>query len=195
MTTTITAKEYRRLVLKGIPKRLPSPHRAILTVLDGEAVQFGALALTVIPPSLNNAFLNTKKGRIKSPAYREWIARAQRDLRRQAGWHVPGKISVRLLFRKGETRADLDNLIKPCLDLLVGAGRIADDRNVVEVCARFASDLKGVRIELEQAASVAARPAVPVGPSAGRVGEINQDDSSLRFAEDHGCKTRRGSAT
>lgn len=126
-------------------------HRVILTPLDGEAVERGALALTRVPPSLNNAFLNTKKGRTKTPAYRQWIASAQRDLRRQAGWHVPGKITVRLVFRKGETRADLDNLIKPVLDILVSAGRIADDRNVSKLEALFADDLKGVRVEIARA--------------------------------------------
>lgn len=130
-------------------KEANGSHRVIATPLDGNAAARGALELTRVPPSLNNAFLNTKKGRTKSPAYRQWIASAQRDLRRQSGWHVPGRIVVRLFFRKGETRADLDNLIKPCLDLLVSAGRIADDRNVVDVRALFGNDLKGVRIEIE----------------------------------------------
>lgn len=145
---TMTAAEYR----EGHWKSARGPHRMIATPLDGQPQDRGALSLTVVPPSLNNAFLNIKKGRTKSPAYRQWIASAQRDLRRQGGWHVPGRICVRLIFRKGETRADLDNLIKPCLDLLVSAGRIADDRNVAKLEATFADDLKGVRIEITRAA-------------------------------------------
>lgn len=151
MTATITAKEFRNLV-RSLPKPPRRIHRIIEKALDGEAVQCGALAISIIPPSLNNAFLNIKKGRTKSPAYRQWISSAQRDLRKQNGWHVPGRIAVKLIFRKGETRADLDNLIKPCLDLLVGAGRIADDRNVAKIEAVFADDLHGVRIEIARAA-------------------------------------------
>lgn len=149
MTATITAREFRQLIIKSVGRPKIRAHRVIETPLDGDPVEKGALSLITVPPSLNNAFLNTKKGRTKSPAYREWIGRSHKDLRRQDGWHVPGRIAIKITFRKGETRADLDNLIKPVLDLLVSAGRIADDRNVVDVRGLFADDLKGVRIEIE----------------------------------------------
>src|SRR6185312_10195564 len=106
MSETITAAEYQRLTNKSLPRPRTAAqiaaHRIILTPLDGEAVERGALELRTVPPSLNNAFLNIKKGRTKSPVYRQWIASAQRDLRKQSGWHVPGKIAVRLFIRKGE---------------------------------------------------------------------------------------------
>lgn len=145
MSETMTVEQYREA--RG-------SHRVIPTPLDGAAVASGALELRTVPPSLNNAFLNLRKGkgRTKSPIYRQWIACAQKDLRKQSGWHVPGKIAVRLFFRKGETRADLDNLIKPCLDILVSAGRIADDSNVMDVRALFTNEGRGVRIEIERAA-------------------------------------------
>lgn len=150
MTVTITAEEYR----KGFWKDAKGPHRIIPTPLDGEAVNGGALCLTTIPPSLNNAFINLPKGkgRTKSPEYRQWINGAQRDLRKQEGWHVPGHVAIKLAFRRGGTGADLDNLIKPCLDILVSTGRITDDRNVVKIEAQFSDDLKGVRIEIQRAA-------------------------------------------
>jgi Holliday junction resolvase RusA-like endonuclease len=141
-------------------KQARGPHRMIPRPLDGEAVKAGALALTNVPPSLNNIFFNLKKGRAKTPAYTAWLTLAHRDLRPQVGWHVPGAINVRLTFRRGETRADLDNLIKPCLDLLVAAGRIADDRNVCAVQAEFSDNLTGVRIEIR------AQP--PASPQADR---------------------------
>jgi Holliday junction resolvase RusA-like endonuclease len=132
MTEHMTAAEYR----KG------GAHRMILKPLDGEAVERGALWLTMVPPSLNNLFLNVnRKGRIKTAIYKDWLVRAQ------TGWHVPGKIRVRLTFNRADTRADLDNLQKPVLDLLVQAGRIADDRNVVELHAAFGA-VKGTLIEL-----------------------------------------------
>lgn len=127
-------------------------HRIILAPLDGAAVERGALWLTMTPPSLNNIFVNVKRrGRIKSDVYKGWLVRAHFQLRKQTGWHVPGKIRVRMTYSRAETRADLDNLQKPILDLLVQAGRIADDRNVVEIRAAF-GPVKGTLIELWTAA-------------------------------------------
>lgn len=129
-------------------------HRIIPTPLDGTAVECGALWLCSAPPSLNNLFVNVKKkGRVKSAVYRDWLGRQHLQLRKQSGWHVPGKARIRLTFNRAQTRADLDNLQKPVLDLLVQAGRIADDRNVIEIRAAF-GPVKGTLIEL-WAASVA----------------------------------------
>lgn len=140
---TITAAQYREI--KG------RAHRVILKPLDGEPVEFGALFLNTVPPSLNNMFVNGKKGRFKSPEYKAWQARACSQLRRQDGWHVPGPIRVRLVFARTQTKADCDNLIKPTLDLLMAAGRISDDSNVVEVRAAFEGAAVGTRIEIWKA--------------------------------------------
>jgi len=126
-------------------------HRAILTPLDGDAVEFGALSLPFTPPSLNNLFVNGKKGRFKSPEYRTWQTRACLALRKQSGWHVAGPINVRLTFNRRQTRADLDNMIKPTLDLLMAAGRISDDRNVRRLEAEFSSSIVGTLIEIRKA--------------------------------------------
>lgn len=129
-------------------------HRVIPTPLDGDAVEFGALSLPVTPPSLNNLFINAKKGRLKSPEYRAWQVRSVLHLRKQGGWHVPGSIHVRVTFNRSETRADLDNLVKPILDLLMAAGRISDDRNVRKIEAEFTTGIKGTRIEIRRASGV-----------------------------------------
>lgn len=126
-------------------------HRMIPTPLDGEPVEFGALELTMPPPSLNNLFVNGRKGRFKSPEYKEWQTRACLQIRRQSGWHVPGSVDIRLVFSRAQTRADLDNLIKPTLDLLMAAGRISDDRNVMSISAAFDSGKTGTRIEIRKA--------------------------------------------
>jgi Holliday junction resolvase RusA-like endonuclease len=128
-------------------------HRVIATPLDGEPVEFGALSLPVAPPSLNNLFVNGKKGRFKSPEYKAWQVRSMLHLRKQAGWHVPGAIEIKLAFNRHQTRADLDNLIKPTLDLLMAAGRISDDRNVRRIEAAFLPDAIGTRIEIRRAAA------------------------------------------
>lgn len=128
-------------------------HRIIPKPLDGDPVPFGALELCGAPPSLNHMFVNAKrKGRIKSREYAAWQIRSCLQLRRQPAWHVPGKVRIRLTFARQDTRADLDNLIKPILDLLMASGRIADDRNVVELAAAFQAGVTGTRIEISDAA-------------------------------------------
>lgn len=128
-------------------------HRVIPNPLDGDPVDCGALHLSCAPPSLNNLFINAKrKGRIKSPDYRAWQTTALLQLRRQFSWHVPGAVSIKLTFDRSQTRADLDNLIKPTLDLLMAAGRISDDRNVAAISAEFVKGARGTRIEIRRAA-------------------------------------------
>lgn len=123
-------------------------HRMAPRPLDGEAVDRGALCLCTVPPSLNTIFFNVKrKGRVKTPEYSEWLTKCHFELRRQGGWHVPGHVRVRLSYCRSQTKADLDNLAKPVLDLLVQAGRIQDDRNVVELHAAY-GQTKGTVIEI-----------------------------------------------
>lgn len=136
------------------PSYRKGAHRVIPKPLDGEAVEFGALSLPFAPPSLNNIFVNGRKGRFKSADYKAWQTRACLHLRRQSGWHVPGAIRIRVAFNERDTRADLDNLIKPILDLLMAAGRISDDRNVRKLEAEFTTGIKGTRIEIRRASGV-----------------------------------------
>ena len=138
--TFLSSEKYRTRV-----------HRVIAKPLDGEAVAFGALVLHGTPPSLNNIFVNGKKGRFKSSGYKTWQVRACMQLRRQSGWHVPGRVEIKLAFNRSETRCDIDNLIKPVLDILMASGRIADDRNVMKVEAAFEKGVTGTRIEIRSA--------------------------------------------
>lgn len=138
MISTLTAAQYRAL-----PKR--KAHRVIATPLDGKARESGQLALSEVPPSLNNAFVNGVRGRYKSARYRKWGLRASIEFRHQPSWHVPGPVALTFTFSRPETRADLDNLQKGTIDALVCDGRISDDRNVVDIHARF-GDVRGVLI-------------------------------------------------
>lgn len=132
------------------PATKKKAHRAIPSPLDGEACSGGVLTLATVPPSVNGMFFNRRggKGRGKTLAYRNWRAFADRELRDQPAWHVPGKVNVRIQIER--TRGDCDNRIKAALDCLVSAGRIEDDKNVVKVSAEFAS-VTGTRIEIERA--------------------------------------------
>lgn len=124
-------------------------HRVIETPLDGAARAVGHLVLSQPPPSLNNAFVNGKRGRFKSERYKAWRTLAAIELRQQPSWHVPGPVRISLTF--GKSSADLDNLQKGAIDSLVAAARIHDDRNVRELHARF-GDVTGVVIEIVRAA-------------------------------------------
>ncbi|MGQ3299666.1 RusA family crossover junction endodeoxyribonuclease [Reyranella sp.] len=134
-------------------------HRVISTPLDGAAVRDGRLTLSSPPPSLNNAFVNGKRGRFKSATYKAWLSLAHGDLRNHPSWHVPGTIRVRIVYSRAETGADLDNLIKPVLDLLVAAGRISDDRNVAKIEAGFDPAIQGVLVLVDRWAAEQARAA------------------------------------
>lgn len=127
-------------------------HRMIPTPLDGEAAAHGVLMLSGPPPSLNHVFVNVAKvGRVRSALYRGWQTLAHLELRKHGPWHVPGKVRVEIQVARKGTRADIDNLIKPTLDLLVSAGRIADDRNVIDVRAFFTDEpgaYVGTRVEI-----------------------------------------------
>lgn len=84
-----------------------------------------------MPPSLNNAFLNVPgKGRVRSKAYKAWAD--------ESGWMVKARkngtidipVSVLIELSPKTKRAyDIDNRIKPALDLLVSCGVIQDDNN------------------------------------------------------------------
>lgn len=128
-------------------------HRVIPRPLDGEPVESGTLTLSMPPPSVNALFFNRKgggKGRGKTLRYKNWCIDAALQLRSQPSWHVPG--AVRVTVRVGGSKGDADNLLKASLDCLVNAGRIQDDRNVVEARAIHDDSVVGTLIEIERAA-------------------------------------------
>lgn len=86
------------------------------------------------PPSVNNLFANVPgKGRVKSANYKAWITEAGLRLNQQTANApmISGPVKVCMILDKG--RADIDNLCKPVLDLLVKHRLIHDDRNVNEL--------------------------------------------------------------
>ncbi len=143
MTETMTAAQYRK-----------GAHRMVYEPLDGPQVRFGALVLDMPPLSVNNLFANGKKGkgRFATDLYKAWQTRALIQLRRQPPWHVPGTVRIRLQFTREQTKADLDNLAKPVLDVLVKAGRISDDRNVRELRLLFSDKVTGTQIDIWEGA-------------------------------------------
>jgi crossover junction endodeoxyribonuclease RusA len=81
------------------------------------------------PPSLNTCFQNIPgRGRAITPRYREWLNEAMWIIKSQkpAKFDVEVSISIGIVAPDKRSR-DIDNLIKPCLDVLVKALVIKDD--------------------------------------------------------------------
>lgn len=158
---SINGREFR--VISSTPAKPVAAkrkaHRMIPRPLDGQPVSSGTLTLSVRPPSVNTLFHNRAKGRGKTLVYRNWRSIADRELRDQPSWHVPGK--VKILVRVGGSRADSDNLLKATLDSLVTAGRIENDspKYVIESRAIHDDTITGTRIEITAVPVAQARAA------------------------------------
>ncbi len=83
------------------------------------------LLILPMPPSVNNLFMNVKRGRAITPEYKAWRLLAGLKLKSQHPKPVKGRVSVNCLTGKGAT--DLDNRWKALLDLLVEYGVIEGD--------------------------------------------------------------------
>jgi crossover junction endodeoxyribonuclease RusA len=107
-----------------------------------------------IPPSVNNLFINVRRGRIMAPRYKEWIATTDRMLMRRQIVRKSLKTRVRVWISVSRRcRSDLDNIAKPLLDRLVKWGIVEDDdKSVVQELRLTWSDAEdGVYVALYQA--------------------------------------------
>jgi crossover junction endodeoxyribonuclease RusA len=102
------------------------------------------------PPSTNNLFINTSRGRIRSSKYDEWATEAGWELARQRPSKTLGPVSIHFEFQSGRDnrKRDITNLLKAPEDLLVKFGVIeADDNTIVQaISAGWSASVKGVRI-------------------------------------------------
>lgn len=103
-----------------------------------------------IPPSLNGIFRNVPGiGRVKTGGYKRWITQAGYAVLAQRPEKWKGDVAVSIAIGPRQ-RGDLDNRIKPVLDLLTKMQVIEDDRKVVEITARW-SVIPGCEVELRAA--------------------------------------------
>lgn len=104
-----------------------------------------------VPPSANNLFINMPgTGRIKSSKYRKWLVEAGHKLNVQRPRPVVGPAKVEIIAARPNASRDLDNIIKPTLDLLVRHGVLKDDRNVLAIAAEWSSaDLTGMSVSVQ----------------------------------------------
>jgi crossover junction endodeoxyribonuclease RusA len=105
------------------------------------------------PPSLNNLFINGRKGRFRSQKYDSWIQEAGTEIMRQRPLKLAGPVSITYEFQDGhdKRKRDLDNLAKAPNDLLVSHGIIeADDGSIVRAIElKWNPEVKGVRVTIK----------------------------------------------
>lgn len=124
------------------PSRLPPEARIKLLAPRRPIADEVVLSFT-LPPSVNKAWRNIEdgKGRVRSDAYKSWILTCCTALCDARLARVDGPYSCLIEARrpagaKGALR-DVDNLIKPMLDVLKNTGMTPDDRHCMEVTARW----------------------------------------------------------
>ena len=106
------------------------------------------------PPSVNRIFFNRKpgekgRGRGKTQEYRDW--------RQTAGWEAKAfakplaQGNYRVVIeasRPDKIRRDVDNFIKPVVDMLAATGLTPDDCHMDEVTARWVPGLSKKRLKI-----------------------------------------------
>ena len=104
-------------------------------------VRTGPVIRLPTPPSVNSLYFNRKygkgRGRIKTPAYRKWLAEADRWLLLQKKdiKKVSGECSVEI--RMPRTRGDANNYTKATCDYLVSRELTDDDKWHIKVSIEF----------------------------------------------------------
>lgn len=93
-----------------------------------------------VPPSVNDAYKNTKRGRAKTKAYEHWLRYAYTMIRLQKPRKVSGRCIVVIGVERKSLAADIDNRIKLTLDAMVSAQVIDDDRFVTAIAITWSPE-------------------------------------------------------
>jgi Holliday junction resolvase RusA-like endonuclease len=106
-----------------------------------------------IPPSTNNLFVNRAGklhgGRAKGPFYKIWLQEAGWEIKRQRVPLITGIVAV-VIDAPLNRRRDLDNALKPLLDLLVRQQVLKDDNLIDDLRIRRSGVGNQVTISIEQ---------------------------------------------
>lgn len=90
------------------------------------------------PPSANSLFRTTNGKRYKTKAYKAWLSEGLVAIKQQKITHTDlTGVRITLFVPRLSLASDIDNRIKPTLDLLVKAKVLKDDRYVDSVCATW----------------------------------------------------------
>jgi Holliday junction resolvase RusA-like endonuclease len=104
-----------------------------------------------MPPSTNTLWKNVAGGgRRRTSGYNAWYEEAGWAVNRQKPGKIRGPYSVSIRV-PAAMRADVDNAIKPIIDLLVKMGVTGDDKEMQAVSIRRDPDAKAVHLTVEAA--------------------------------------------
>lgn len=105
-----------------------------------------------LPPSANRLWVRAQKGMRRSDEYTAWLLEAGWTAKTQRPGSIKGPFKVSIhASRPDKRRRDIDNLIKPSLDLMEHLQIIEDDADCEQVSARWVTAGEGVTIIVEQA--------------------------------------------
>jgi len=97
-----------------------------------------------VPPSVNQAYKNVKRGRAKTKSYSDWLLYAYQMIRMQKVPKVSGRCVVIIGVERKSLAADLDNRLKLTLDAIVSAQVIDDDRFVTAIALTWVPQANGL---------------------------------------------------
>lgn len=104
-----------------------------------------------LPPSTNMMFINarnaTGRGRFPSPAYKAWKKSAANALT-IAAWDMPSKPYAVTIRVNVNHQSDIDNRVKPILDLLVSHKVIVGDQWIDELHVYRDRTVDGCTVEI-----------------------------------------------
>ena len=96
------------------------------------------------PPTVWSMYVGMGRRRKKSPKYKSWIADAMSEMLEQGIKRFDGdyylEIYIPIKYRR--SNADIDNMIKPVVDMLVTSGVTPDDRYLYGVTIRYFHELR-----------------------------------------------------
>lgn len=114
------------------------------------------LSISAIPPSVNKAYANNKgtgKGRYKTKAYTQWSNVAGWDLQaRKDKKSIQGAFVCQIVIDRSKRHklADIDNFIKPTMDLLQTHNIIENDNLAESVHIRWGNAGGCMKIYLDE---------------------------------------------
>lgn len=113
-----------------------------------------------MPPSTNNLFFNVQgRGRVATKEYRDWKDRNSWFIKSQKPQRVSGPVEIKILVEDSFPRRDIDNTVKPCLDIIADRGMKiidGDHANVVRKVTAEWADVKGVHLTISRGKARAA---------------------------------------
>ena len=105
-----------------------------------------------VPPSVNGLYRNVQgRGRVKTKRYMEWINAAGWALLESRPRKHNGAVSVHVLIEEPKRARDIDNILKPLLDLLTTHRVISDDSSKVvrEITIGISPDVVGCHVTIK----------------------------------------------